>query len=398
MLFDELVKPTIDDILKGYNRTIFTYGQSGCGKTHTMYGCSLYDNELKGTIPWSIQYMFEFINNPKHENIKFQIKFSMLEIYKEGLYNLLNPEIQSKDLKIKETKDKQIYVKNLTEEYITNIEEFLLLIDQADQYRVVSETGLNKQSSRSHLLFIIEVLQQFPDGWEKCGKLNLFDLAGSEKIAKTWAQIETLEEEKKINLSLSILGNVISYLSGDKDYIPNRDSKLTRILKDCLGGNYKTTLIVACSPHVFNSEESCATLKFATRAKKIKNKVKQNIKKSTEELERIIEDLSQKLTKAKNEIAKLKNKIKELPQSVKEEFKLEIIEDEPDIPFNNNKVVTISKEDNENEEEMSTNLNKSLKLLPAKQLSSTFNTDFEIQISSSHQYFNNFSQSNPNLL
>lgn len=333
-LFDEAARPVINDILFGYNGTIFTYGQSGSGKTHTMYGSSLYDDNLKGIIPRSIEYMFEYINDPRNEQIKFQIKFSMLEIYKEALYDLLNPEISSKELKIKETKDRQIYVSNLTEEYISNIEEFLLLIDQADQYRVVSETGLNKQSSRSHLLFIIEVLQQLPDGSEKCGKLNLIDLAGSEKVAKTGAVGETLEEAKKINLSLSTLGMVISSLSSEKDYIPYRDSKLTRILQDSLGGNYKTTLIVACSPHVFNSEETNATLKFAMRAKKIKNKVKQNIKKSTEELEKIIEELGEKLTKAKNEISRLKAKLKELPQSIKDEFKLqEIIES--NIDFDN---------------------------------------------------------------
>lgn len=326
MFFDEVTKTSIDDIMKGYNGTIFTYGQSGSGKTHTMYGSSLYDEEMKGIIPRSIEYMFEYINDPNNEQIKFQIKFSMLEIYKENLFDLLNPETDSKDLKIKETKDKQVYIKGLTEEYISNIEEFLLLIHQADQYRVVSETGLNKQSSRSHLLFIIEVLQQLPDGSEKCGKLNLIDLAGSEKISKTGAVGETLEEAKKINLSLSTLGQVISSLSSDKDYIPYRDSKLTRVLQDSLGGNFKTTLIVACSPHVFNCEETIATMKFATRAKKIKNKVKQNIKKSTEELERIIEDLTQKLQKAKEHIARLKKKINSLPEALKQEYK-EVFDD-----------------------------------------------------------------------
>lgn len=322
-LFEEAAQPVIKDILLGYNGTIFTYGQSGSGKTHTMYGSSLYDEDLKGIIPRSIEYMFDYINDPKNEQTKFQIKFSMLEIYKEALYDLLNPQFNSKDLKIKETKDKQIYVTNLTEEYISSIDEFLLLIDQADKFRVVSETGLNKQSSRSHLLFIIEVLQQLPDGSEKCGKLNLIDLAGSEKITKTGAVGETLEEAKKINLSLSTLGMVISSLSSEKDYIPYRDSKLTRILQDSLGGNYKTTLVVACSPHIFNSEESNATLKFAMRAKKIKNKVKQNIKKSTEELEKIIDELSQKLGKAQAEISRLKSKLKDLPQNIKEQYKLQ---------------------------------------------------------------------------
>lgn len=323
-MFEEAAKPVINDILKGYNGTIFTYGQSGSGKTHTMYGSSLYDEEMKGIIPRSIEYMFEFIDDIVNEGIKFQIKFSVLEIYKEMLYDLLNPERESKDLKIKETKDKQIFVSNLTEEYITSIDEFLMLIDQADQYRVVSETGLNKQSSRSHLLFIIEVLQQLPDGSERCGKLNLIDLAGNEKITKSGAVGETLEEAKKINLSLSTLGMVISNLSSEKDYIPYRDSKLTRILQDSLGGNYKTTLIVTCSPHSFNSEETIATLKFAMRAKKIKNKVKINIKKSVEELEKIIESLSQKLGKAKNEITRLRSLLQKLPNSVKEQYKIAV--------------------------------------------------------------------------
>lgn len=321
-LFDEVAKETINDILKGYNGTIFTYGKSGSGKTHTMYGSNLYDEVTRGIVPRAIEYMFEYINEPINENIKFQIKFSMLEIYKEGLYDLLNPEVESRDLKIKESKDRQVYVKNLSEEYISNIDEFLLLIDQADKYRVVSETGLNNQSSRSHLLYIIEVLQQLPDGSEKIGKLNLVDLAGSEKISKTGAVGETLEEAKKINLSLSTLGNVISSLSSEKDYVPYRDSKLTRILQDSLGGNYKTTLIVTCSPHMFNSEETAATLKFATRAKKIKNKVKQNIKKSTEELERIIRSLSERLNKANDEIRILKKRISELPIEIQEKYLL----------------------------------------------------------------------------
>ena len=403
-LFEEAAKPTIIDILKGYNGTIFTYGQSGSGKTHTMYGSSLYDCELKGIIPRSIECIFDFINHPSNANIKFQIKFSMLEIYKEALYDLLNPESTPKDLKIKETKDKQIYVSNLTELYIDNIEDFLLIIDQADQYRVVSETGLNKQSSRSHLLFIIEVIQQLPDGSEKSGKLNLIDLAGSEKISKTGAQGETLEEAKKINLSLSTLGNVISSLSGDKDYIPYRDSKLTRILQDSLGGNYKTTLIVACSPHVFNSEETNATLKFATRAKKIKNKVKKNIKKSTEELEKIIQDLSNKLSKAKSEIERLKKKILNLPQNVKEEFKLEAkdindiineqdykdskkVLDTTNIINNNFNVINEEDEDDLSPTIMakSTNNFSSLKKR---------NSVFEIQIGSTLEYFNMNKKSN----
>lgn len=232
-----------------------------------MYGVDLYDDNLKGIIPRTIDYIFSYINDESNNDIKFEIKFSMLEIYRENLYDLLNPDTKHTDIKIKEHPKKGIYVTNLTEEYISSQEEILLLIDQAEDNRVVAETGLNKASSRSHLLFQLVITQKYPDDTERTGVLNLIDLAGSEKISKTHAIGDTLEEAKKINLSLSTLGNVISSLtSGNNDYIPYKDSKLTRILKESLGGNYKTTLIVTCSPHIYNCEETISTLKFAQKS------------------------------------------------------------------------------------------------------------------------------------
>jgi kinesin family protein 5 len=181
-VYEQVAKPTIEDVLKGYNGTIFTYGQSGSGKTYTMYGSNLYDDEGKGVIPRAIEDIFAYINSEQGEGIKFELKFSMLEIYKENLYDLLNPETKYTDLKIKEHPKKGIYVTNLTEAYIASEEEFILMIDNADDYRVVQETGLNKNSSRSHLLFQLEIIQKFPDDTEKKGILNLIDLAGSEKV------------------------------------------------------------------------------------------------------------------------------------------------------------------------------------------------------------------------
>ena len=143
------------------------------------------------------------------------------------------------------------------------------------------------------MLYIKQIL---PDGCEKNGTLNLVDLAGSEKVSKTGAIGETLEEAKKINLSLSCLGNVINYLgSGNHDFVPYRESKLTRLLKDSLGGNFKTTLVVTCSPHSYNVEETISTLNFANRAKNVKNKIKINIKITSDEYERIINGLQDKL-------------------------------------------------------------------------------------------------------
>lgn len=150
------------------------------------------------------------------------------------------------------------------------------------------------------------MIQKFPSEAEKRGRLNLVDLAGSEKVGKTGTSGETLEEAKKINLSLSCLGFVIHALTSNYDHIPYRDSKLTRILQESLGGNYKTTLIVACSPHSSNKEETISTLKFAARAKTIKNKYKMNIQNSPEALMSVIEALKLELEECRSELTKFR--------------------------------------------------------------------------------------------
>jgi hypothetical protein len=322
-LYEHSIRPTINDVLNGYNGTIFAYGQSGSGKTFTMLGADIYDEETKGIIPRSISDIFAFINSESSQEIKFEIKFSILEIYKENIYDLLNPETKFTDLKIKEHPTKGIYVTNLLEEYISTEQDVYDLLEQAEEERVVCETGLNAMSSRSHMLLRLEITQKLPDDTEKRGILTLIDLAGSEKVSKTGVKGDSLEEAKKINLSLSTLGNVISALtSGNSEFVPYRDSKLTRLLQDSLGGNYKTTLIVNCSPHIYNSEETISTLKFAQRAKKIKNKVRVNIKRSPEQLEKIIEELTKKLQAANNEIQKLGGKTFEIVDNLNtNEFK-----------------------------------------------------------------------------
>lgn len=328
-IFDEVAKSAIEDVLRGINSTIFTYGQSGSGKTYTMYGNNIYNDELKGIIPRTVNQTFAYIEDESNSEIKFEIKFSVLEIYKENLHDLLNPETKHSELKIKEHPKNGIYVANLTEEYISSQDELLCLLDEAEDNRVVGETAMNKNSSRSHLLFKIIVTQHLVDESIKVGILNLVDLAGSEKISKTKAAGETLEEAKKINLSLSSLGNVISVLaSGSHDFVPYRESKLTRILQESLGGNHKTTLIVTCSPHFYNCEETISTLKFAQRTKKIKNIVKVNIKPSPAALEQMVEDLKIKNYHVNQEINMLKMKLQngseeETPEKNLDHFILE---------------------------------------------------------------------------
>jgi gas vesicle protein len=221
------------------------------------------------------------------------------------VYDLLTGE---KDLKIKESPVKGVYVDGLSEVYVDSKEQFLELISIAQDQKFVSATKLNNNSSRSHCIFILEVTQLLQTkNIQKKGSLYLVDLAGSEKVSKTGAVGETLEEAKKINLSLSALGNVINAITSNSDHIPFRDSKLTRILRESLGGNYMTSFIINCSPHSSHYEESVSSLKFAQRVKTIRNKVKMNIKLTYDQLQKTINTLKNELFQAKKEISNLKN-------------------------------------------------------------------------------------------
>ena len=302
-IYDLVGKEIVNDVLSGYNGTIFAYGQSGSGKTFTMYGNDIYDNNNRGIIPRLINDIFNFVENAD-ENITFQFKMSILQIYKENIYDLLTGE---NNLKIKENPIRGIYVDKLTEVYIDSFETFMEYVDLAQENRIVSETKLNSYSSRSHSILIFEVTQNLHNAnFSKKGILNLVDLAGSEKISKTGAVGETLEEAKKINLSLSALGNVIHALTTNSEHIPYRDSKLTRILQESLGGNFKTSLIVTCSPHSYHTDETTSSLKFAQRVKHIKNKVKINIKLTYEELQKINNQLRKELGVVQIENKKLR--------------------------------------------------------------------------------------------
>lgn len=308
-MYEKVAKELVLDVVNGYNGTIFTYGQSGSGKTHTMYGADIYDDELKGIIPRAIDHIFQIVKDSP-ENITYQIKFSIIQIYKEVVYDLLSGE---KDLKVKESPAKGIYVEGLSEFFIDNIENFMELLELSQKQRIVSGTNLNSQSSRSHTIFMLELTSTNNiKNITKKGQMNLVDLAGTEKISKSGAVGKTLEEGIKINLSLSALGNVIHALTENSSFIPYRDSKLTRILQESLGGNFKTTLLVACSPHSFHLEETISTLKFAQRAKTIKNKVKMNIKLSYDQLLKIIANYKDDIEKLNKNNEKLKNRIKAL--------------------------------------------------------------------------------------
>ena len=299
-IYNVVGKEIVNDVMSGYNGTIFAYGQSGSGKTFTMYGPDFYDKNM-GIIPRIISDIFNFVENSE-EHINFQFKLSICQIYKEIIYDLIN--LNNSNLKIKESPTKGIFVDKLSEIYISNLDEFMNYIEIAQNNRKTSETKLNQNSSRSHSILILEITQHnLSENLIKRGILNLVDLAGSEKVSKTGAVGETLEEAKKINLSLSALGNVIHALTSNKknEHIPYRDSKLTRILQESLGGNFKTSLIVTCSPHSYHLEETLSSLYFGKRVKTIKNNVKINIKYSYDELQKMVYDLEEKLKEKGNE-------------------------------------------------------------------------------------------------
>ncbi len=303
--YDRVARDTIDDIFKGYNGTIFAYGPTGSGKTYTMLGPDIYSPEFMGIIPRASSQIFDHICSSEVE-VEYEMKCGMLEIYRENLRDLLLPECSQSELKIKECPIRGIYVEGLSEQYIVNRDEFLAVVQKGEQARVVAETKLNRFSSRSHTLFILQITQKFSNGTVQTGRLNLVDLAGSEKLTRSGVHDERVEETKKINKSLSALGNVIHALTNGSDHVPYRDSKLTRILQESLGGNYKTTLIVTLSPFSVSKDETLSSIKFAQRARNVRNRVHINVKQSPENLYRIIEHLQSELTEARSQLQEIK--------------------------------------------------------------------------------------------
>ncbi|KAJ4487933.1 kinesin heavy chain [Lentinula aciculospora] len=277
-VFDYGVKDIVKDVLDGYNGTVFAYGQTGSGKTFTMMGADIDSEELKGIIPRITEQIFQSIVE-SDAHLEYMVKVSYMEIYLEKIRDLLAP--QNDNLQVHEEKSKGVYVKNLSDYYVSSAREVYEIMRTGGAARVVSSTNMNAESSRSHSIFLITIQQRNTEsGAAKTGNLYLVDLAGSEKVGKTGASGQTLEEAKKINKSLSALGMV--------KYIPYRDSKLTRILQESLGGNSRTTLIINCSPSSYNEPETLSTLRFGIRAKSIKNSARVNAELSPAELKNLL--------------------------------------------------------------------------------------------------------------
>uniref|UniRef100_K3WGA2 Kinesin motor domain-containing protein n=1 Tax=Globisporangium ultimum (strain ATCC 200006 / CBS 805.95 / DAOM BR144) TaxID=431595 RepID=K3WGA2_GLOUD len=287
-VYTATAKPLVESALRGYNCTCFVYGQTGTGKTFSMEGVPG-DAEYAGIIPRVMDDVFDGIQNMQAD-LEFLVRVSYIEIYLEKIRDLLEPS--SNNLSVRESRERGVWIAGATEVCCASADEMMGVMRRGGANRVISSTRMNNDSSRSHSVFIITIEQRnVATGSTRSGKLFLVDLAGSEKVGKTHAKGQTLKEAQHINKSLSALGSVMNALTSGAQssaHIPYRDSKLTRLLQDSLGGNSETTLLVCGSCSSYNSEETISTLRFGTRAKNIKNKPKVNEEKTVAEYKMLV--------------------------------------------------------------------------------------------------------------
>lgn len=279
-IYEACSQPVVASLLDGFNCTIFAYGQTGSGKTFTMEGVEG-DPTLIGVIPRSFSHIFGAIRAAAADQ-EHLVRASMLELYNEELRDSLSkPGDKREKLEIHEDPRAGFYVRGLSIVTVKNEAELMELVSVGKSSRKVRATAMNDYSSRSHSILSIIVESSALDSMTgqsafKIGKLNLVDLAGSEKQKQTKTSDEALKEGININLSLTTLGNVINLLVKGAPHVPYRNSKLTKLLSDSLGGNSKTLMIATVSPALSNFQESLQTLKYASRAKMITNKPRVN--------------------------------------------------------------------------------------------------------------------------
>ncbi|XP_077975234.1 uncharacterized protein LOC120332826 [Styela clava] len=288
-VFSSVGRQIVESCVEGYNGTIFAYGQTGSGKTYTMLGpgedaMASFEHRLRGIIPRSLQYMFELIQRKQEmhgKQFECTCRASFLEIYNEQVFDLLDPS--SPKLQVRESKNRGVFVEGIIEKYVTSGSEAFNILSEGWCNRRVASTSMNRESSRSHAVFTVTVeTKEHTASITKVRQsvLNLVDLAGSERQKDTLASGTQLKEAGKINGSLSVLGQVIMELDdvahNKTRHISYRNSKLTFLLRDSLGGNAKTFIIVNVHPNAQFFGETTSTLQFAARAKQIKNRARVN--------------------------------------------------------------------------------------------------------------------------
>ena len=307
VVYDNTTRFLIDGVLAGYNATVFAYGATGAGKTYTMLG----KPTSPGIMILTLEDLYRKIETMENQdNMEFKVTLSYVEIYNEQIRDLFKP--QSGYLDLREDPVKGPQVANVTELEATSPSEVMELLAQGNRYRTQESTAANQESSRSHAILQILIQQKERMGKNvKIGKLSLIDLAGSERASRTKNRGQRLVEGANINRSLLALGNVITALAQGKkgSYINFRDSKLTRMLKDSLGGNCRTVMITNVSPAESSFEETINTLKYANRAKNIKTKVSQNVTNVNyhiSEYENLISGLREEIANLRAQVAEAK--------------------------------------------------------------------------------------------
>ena len=298
-VYDHVVAPLINEVLAGYNCTVFAYGQTGTGKTYTMegersdYECSWQDDPKAGIVPRALDQLFETLSESTSQS---QVAVSYMELYNEKLYDLLNPTDDLASLSIYEDKGGKVKIGRLAQITVTKKDEIFEILQKGSAKRQKAATKLNACSSRSHTIFTVTIRSSDPEallaGEEvyRIGKLNLVDLAGSENIGRSGAVEKRAAEAGNINKSLLTLGRVITSLVERQNHIPYRESKLTRLLQDSLGGGTKTSIIATISPNILDVEDTLSTLDYAQRAKKIQNKPEVNQKLAKRDVLRDLEE------------------------------------------------------------------------------------------------------------
>ena len=310
-IFNEIAKDVCDSALEGYNGTIFAYGQTGSGKTYTITG-GVERVEQRGIIPRALSYIFEQINYKT--NTKFTVRVSYLEIYNNDGFDLLDSSTGVNRLEdlpkviMRENADKQLLLYNLSAHNVSNETEALILLMTGDDNRVVAETPKNDASTRSHCIFMIQlegITDVIDDNGElsqirTLSKLHIVDLSGSEKATKVVLSGERFNEATNINLSLHHLGHVISSINTKSHHVPYRNTMMTMILRDSLGGNCKTRMIATCSALTEDLPESISTCRFAQSVSLVKNILTKNE----------VEDPEILIKKQRDQIEDLRNEIK----------------------------------------------------------------------------------------
>jgi len=324
-MYNALARPLVNDILDGYNCSLLAYGMTGSGKTTTMMGLPSKDGE--GVVPRLMNDLFEHMEQNKSTHL-YNVTCSAIEIYMEKIQDLLKAKNQN--LKLREVVKKHkrsgktlksfVYVENCSIFKIKEYKDMKRLIRKADAQRTTAATAMNPNSSRSHSVFILNVEQtDLSSQTRKNSKVFLVDLAGSEQVSRSKVQGMELKQATYVNKSLTTLALVIrSLTSKEKGHVPYRNSKLTRLLTDALGGNSRTALILTCSPSEDNLRETVSTLNFGKRAKHMENSAKMNQDLSLKAYRKLVATLQREVKALKVQLAKEQNMNTVLTRTLKD--------------------------------------------------------------------------------